>query len=948
MSEEPKTKKTFLDLLMRLVFIVAPTIAVGYKMLDYLGDTFTAFNMGIGWLSLYFGIAITVSYSLYFFRARVIVTFLLLWITYSIINLVIKKIPGEFDMFFYLVEFHLYSLVFVFGWIFGFVLARWKNGFILTSAIFTGLILVAVAQWNIDSDHFDLRDYNAASPERYFILWNLLPVFVYALYMYFFAPPLARSIDSDFQKTKRIFFRFIPFLILIVLAFILSLWYFKDEIKAAQSLAEYVTGQKDGNGGGGDENGNEKGQYDEKNGLLEKGNHGDKEGGDNPGGKKPKEGDDGYKLKDTMKMNDKMSQADYLMFCAKVKNFFPDGSPKPLYFVYHYLTKYDPVAESFIRDSAMPKNDELRIDPSELAMYRSKTDSVVIKNCYAKKKRVVVESQVYISSKTWQHALLAPASAFFCQSIPVDSSYKKMFRSGYRVKSYTSDLNNAYFVYNPSANPQLEEYQQERFNELRTVKDYTNIDSAFYVYYTQMPKGVLYDSINELAKRITKDAVTPIDKVIAVRDYFLQKDKEGNRIYRYSLKAGAPSDPNIPNSSMLRNFLFKTHTGYCTYFAGASLFLLRCAGVPARFTTGFATIDRSDKNKGWYWFYASQAHAWTQVYFPGYGWLDFDMTIGNEDQKEAPRPDGTPPLPPPEPWLVIEGKASADPDMKSKHLSVDFNKIIFFNDDYNLNKTFSRDVDASVCRVLYDKKDTTLAAIHAGDSIIVVSYDDAAKKIPQPRTGVSIENQVEDFPKPIVADEIHVKPKPEEEKKEPEKKKKQNDGAKEMTWGQVFVILGIIVGSLLLLLFLFPTMWFWWLAFRARAAKEPKSKADRVYRLALYDFHMAGMERGFETPLEYAETKVDPFFNTNFREFMLIYLRLKYSGGNLMNGDTETINSFGKSIHRSVKNKIGFFPVILNYFRLIRANHYFRRPEESETLNENPEQKNSENKNSEQ
>ena len=59
--------------------------------------------------------------------------------------------------------------------------------------------------------------------------------------------------------------------------------------------------------------------------------------------------------------------------------------------------------------------------------------------------------------------------------------------------------------------------------------------------------------------------------------------------------------------------------------------MLRAMGIPTRFTTGFATINRSDKNKGWYWFYASQAHAWTQVYFPGYGWLDFDKCIATPD-----------------------------------------------------------------------------------------------------------------------------------------------------------------------------------------------------------------------------------------------------------------------------------------------------------------------------
>jgi len=310
------------------------------------------------------------------------------------------------------------------------------------------------------------------------------------------------------------------------------------------------------------------------------------------------------------------------------------------------------------------------------------------------------------------------------------------------------------------------------------------------------------------------------------------------------------------------------------------------------------------------------------------------MTIGNDDQKEAPRPDGTPPLPPPEPWLVIMGKAETAPDPKSKHLTVSFNHIIFFNDDYNLNKSFTREVDASVCRVLYGKQDTTLSCIKAGDSIIVVSYDDAAKKIPQPRQGVSIEDQVEAFPVPIIADEIHIKAPDEEKKKEPEKKKNQNAGEKEMTWMQILIRVGIIAGGILVLLFLVPMFWLLWLVMRKNGAKDPKTKADRVYRLALYHFHMAGLERGFETPLQYASQTVDPVFGTSFEKFMLVYLRLKYSGGTIMEGDNEIITEFGNSIRSSVRRKKGIGAIFWRYLNLRVADRYFRRPEESDAPND--------------
>src|SRR6185295_17524090 len=165
-------------------------------------------------------------------------------------------------------------------------------------------------------------------------------------------------------------------------------------------------------------------------------------------------------------------QSDALMFCSKLDSYFPDGTPKPLYFVYHYLTKYDPQQETFIRDVSPPYFDEFDVDPSAVPMYHFRSDSSVISNSLGKKKRNIVTAEIYLSSNTWKHALLGPGGAFYCQTIPVEKDFQKQFNSAYKVKSYASELNNAYFVYNPSASPQLELYQEERHEELRKVSDY--------------------------------------------------------------------------------------------------------------------------------------------------------------------------------------------------------------------------------------------------------------------------------------------------------------------------------------------------------------------------------------------------------------------------------------------------------------------------------------------
>jgi len=58
--------------------------------------------------------------------------------------------------------------------------------------------------------------------------------------------------------------------------------------------------------------------------------------------------------------------------------------------------------------------------------------------------------------------------------------------------------------------------------------------------------------------------------------------------------------------------------------------MLRSVGVPARYVTGFLPGEYNDVG-GDYIIRGSDAHAWVEVYFSGYGWLTFDPTPpGNE------------------------------------------------------------------------------------------------------------------------------------------------------------------------------------------------------------------------------------------------------------------------------------------------------------------------------
>jgi transglutaminase-like putative cysteine protease len=115
-----------------------------------------------------------------------------------------------------------------------------------------------------------------------------------------------------------------------------------------------------------------------------------------------------------------------------------------------------------------------------------------------------------------------------------------------------------------------------------------------------------------LARRLSAAAVTPYDFALSVQRYL------GSPRFRYY--------ENTPRSAYpLQTFLFRTHRGYCQQFAGAMALLLRMGGVPARVATGFTTGTYSASSHQ-YLVTDVDAHAWVEVWFPGYGWVRFDPT----------------------------------------------------------------------------------------------------------------------------------------------------------------------------------------------------------------------------------------------------------------------------------------------------------------------------------
>jgi transglutaminase-like putative cysteine protease len=137
--------------------------------------------------------------------------------------------------------------------------------------------------------------------------------------------------------------------------------------------------------------------------------------------------------------------------------------------------------------------------------------------------------------------------------------------------------------------------------------------------YLQVPQ--LDPRIKQLAEKIVEKSHNEYDRAANIELYL--KTHYG---YTLDLTGRKTDDP-------LAYFLFERREGHCEYFAAAMTVMLRDLGIPARYVGGFLPGEYNDLG-GDYIIRASDAHAWVEAYFPGYGWITFDPTpAGNGKRK---------------------------------------------------------------------------------------------------------------------------------------------------------------------------------------------------------------------------------------------------------------------------------------------------------------------------
>jgi hypothetical protein len=166
------------------------------------------------------------------------------------------------------------------------------------------------------------------------------------------------------------------------------------------------------------------------------------------------------------------------------------------------------------------------------------------------------------------------------------------------------------------------------------------------VRYLWLPDDIP-ERVLALARDLTATAPTPYDRAVAIETYL--------RTFPYNLDVPAPP----PGRDVADYFLFELQEGYCDYYATAMVVMARAAGLPSRYVAGYAA-GTYDYLTGRYTVSEANAHAWVEVYFPGYGWIEFEPTAGLPAIERPTEGDVVTPEPPPIP-PKSEGQAATTP-----------------------------------------------------------------------------------------------------------------------------------------------------------------------------------------------------------------------------------------------------------------------------------------------
>jgi transglutaminase-like putative cysteine protease len=136
-----------------------------------------------------------------------------------------------------------------------------------------------------------------------------------------------------------------------------------------------------------------------------------------------------------------------------------------------------------------------------------------------------------------------------------------------------------------------------------------------YGDFTSVPEPI-GGQLEQIARSWTTEAPTAYRQVLEIQRRFQNE---------FAYDPGVDLVDDGDTDALLR-FLTETRVGMCQQFSVAMAAMVRSLGIPARVASGYQSGTETED--GTFLVQTKDAHAWVEVFFPGYGWLPFEPTPG--------------------------------------------------------------------------------------------------------------------------------------------------------------------------------------------------------------------------------------------------------------------------------------------------------------------------------
>lgn len=159
-------------------------------------------------------------------------------------------------------------------------------------------------------------------------------------------------------------------------------------------------------------------------------------------------------------------------------------------------------------------------------------------------------------------------------------------------------------------------FEAEAYTDYRLDR---NLNRYIRSWYLSLP-----DESNPRSRALAREMYAQAGGDAAFIDAVLRKFNEED--YYYTL------EPPPLGSDPVDRFLFSTRQGFCEHYASAFATMMRAADIPARVVLGYHGGEFNDLGD-YLIVRQSDAHAWTEVWLEGRGWVRVDPTAAVAPQR---------------------------------------------------------------------------------------------------------------------------------------------------------------------------------------------------------------------------------------------------------------------------------------------------------------------------